>query len=414
MPTASTSPSPDPSTGSVHVRVVDSAAELSALAEMWERLQQGAAITSVFASFEWQQRWWTFYGRGQALRLLVATSRGEIVGLLPLYIHTVPMLRYPVRQLRFVGTGGDTFPDDLGPILAAGREGEVARALAEAVMRLPGWDVLLLQDMDPACPFTGAITDEVRRHGLDHRRGRAERIAFMALPATHDAWLASLSRDRRYRVRNIRKKLVAAHPSARFFVWTDPTTLDEGVDRLVHLHRKRWDRAGSSSAFATPEYVGFHRAAMKALIARDRLRLYCLEVGGQIIAMYYFYRFRDRVYLMQSGFDPDFSDVKPGQVLLGHIVEHAIGEGHAVLDFLRGEHRYKDELATGERETLYLTAFRRRPGALVYRARREILPVVKRQLKGALARLREARAGGPDDATAPATADPPPDDQAKP
>jgi CelD/BcsL family acetyltransferase involved in cellulose biosynthesis len=127
---------------------------------------------------------------------------------------------------------------------------------------------------------------------------------------------------------------------------------------------------------------------MAALLARDRLRLYCLEIDGQVVAMYYFYKFRDAVYLMQSGFDPDFSDVKPGQVLLGYIVEHAIGEKQKVLDFLKGDHRYKDELATGERETLFLTAFRPRPGAFVYRLRRVILPALKARLRQAAARVR--------------------------
>jgi hypothetical protein len=84
---------------------------------------------------------------------------------------------------------------------------------------------------------------------------------------------------------------------------------------------------------------------------------------------------------MQSGFDPDFSDVKPGQVLLGHIIENAISEGTKILDFLRGDHRYKDELATGERETVYVTAYRPRPGSLVYVMRRMILPRIKAYVK---------------------------------
>ena len=122
-------------------------------------------------------------------------------------------------------------------------------------------------------------------------------------------------------------------------------------------------------------------------------------MSGQVVAMYYFYKFRDTVYLMQSGFDPDFSDVKPGQVLLGYIVEHAIGEHHKVLDFLKGDHRYKDELATGERETMFVTAFRLRPGAFVYRLRRMILPALKARLREVAARVRppaqETHAAGP-------------------
>jgi CelD/BcsL family acetyltransferase involved in cellulose biosynthesis len=379
---------------SMRVRVIDSAADFTALGVTWEALQKDAAVTSVFASFDWQEAWWRVYGRGQQLRLLVALAGEAVVGILPLYIETVRMLRWPVRMLRFVGTGGDTFPDDLGPVLALGREPEVARALADAVVDLAGWDVLSLTDMSPSCAFTGAMEAAARAARMVCSTGRSERIAYVDLPATFDGWLASLHRDRRYRIKNIRKKLLAAHPTARFFVWDDPATLDAGVDRLVFLHRKRWESAGQSHSFSSHEYVAFHRAVMNACLKRDRLRLYCLELGGQVAAMFYFYRFRDRVYLMQSGFDPDFSDVKPGQVLLGHIVEHAIGERHKILDFLRGDHRYKDELASGERETVYLTALRARPGALVYLARRTYLPAIKAYLVQALERARRAPAPG--------------------
>ena len=286
------------------------------------------------------------------------------------------LLRFPVRLLRLVGTGGDTFPDYLGPVLAKGREEEVSRALAEAVLRLRGWDVLLLHDLDPSLAFVPAITEAARKARMQPLTGRSERIAYAELPATWDGWLGAMHRDKRYRIKNIRKKINAAHPT-KFFVWKDAATLDQGIDRLIFLHNKRWEQAGQQHAFSTAEYRGFHRALMHALLAKDQLRLYCLELSGQIAAMYYFYKFRDAVYLMQSGFDPDFSDVKPGQVLLGYIFESAIGEGNKVLDFLRGDHRYKDELATGERETVFVTAFRARPGSLVYVMRRMLLPRLK-------------------------------------
>lgn len=370
------------------VRVIESERDFAALEPEWERLQSDATATSVFQTFAWMKSFWDAYGRGQPLRVLVASDGGAIVGILPLYIHTLPMLKFPVRMLRLVGTGGDTFPDDLGPVLAKGREEEVARALADAALRLPGWDVLLLHDMLPDNAFTAAIAKASRSARLSPMTGRSERIAYLDLPESFDAWLKSLSGDRRYRIRSARKKLVAAQPTARFFVWEDGATLDRGIDRLIELHTKRWGD-GQSNSFKTPEYIGCHRAVMHGLFAKDRLRLYCLEASGQIIAMFYFYKFRDRVYLMQSGFDPEYSNVKPGQVLLGHIVEHAIGEGNKVLDFLRGDHRYKDEIASGERETVYVTAFRLRPGALVYRTRRMILPALKSRV---LAIAKRARA----------------------
>jgi CelD/BcsL family acetyltransferase involved in cellulose biosynthesis len=392
LPEASRVPAATP--GALRVRVVETAAELDALASDWDALQKDAALTSVFETFPWQRLWWAHYGWTQPLRVLVATDGAGVVGILPVYVNTETALGVSVRLLRFVGNGGDTSPDDLGPILAAGREVEVATALADAALRLPGWDVLFLTDMNPACPFTATIAARARAAGLDVVAGRSERISFSKLPATWDAWLQTLSGDRRYRIKKIRKNLHAAQPS-RFFVWNDPATLDAGIDRLIFLHHKRWKSIGQAHAFDSPTYVAFHRAVMKACLDKDWLRLYALEHAGQVVAMYYFYKFRDTVYLMQSGFDPDFSNVKPGQVLLGHIVEHAIGEGHQVLDFLRGDHRYKDELASGERETSFVTAYRRTPGAWAHRARRRTLPAIKAQVLEVARRVRPPRPSKP-------------------
>lgn len=376
------------------VRVVESEAELVRLRDAWERLQDHALVASIFTTFDWQSLWWHHYGAGRSLKLLLAeTEKGELVGILPIYLQHLTLLRYPVNVLRFVGCGGDTSPDDLGPLIHRDHEAEVARALAKAVRDLGGWDVLLLSDMPPEHVFTKEMTDVARAGRLRLQTGRSERISLLKLPSTWEAWLASVHRDRRYRVRKARKNLLEAYPKARFFVWDDKSTLHAGIDRLAELHCKRWQRVGEPHGFSTPEYLGFHHAVMEACFERDRLRLYCLEIApGEIIAVYYFYRFRNRVYLMQSGFDPDHADMKPGQVLLGYIIEHAIGEGNEVLDFLRGDHRYKEELATDERETVFLSAFRRRPGAWVYRARRIYLPRLKASLTRALARAVAKRA----------------------
>jgi CelD/BcsL family acetyltransferase involved in cellulose biosynthesis len=371
----------------VRVRLVQSSAEFASLAADWEALQKDASSTSVFQTFDWQYIWWTTYGCDQPLRLLLATEGDRLVGILPLYIQTVRTMLIPVHILRPVGIGGDTWPDDLGPVLAAGCEVHVAQALAAAVMQLPGWDVLQLSDMLPDWAFATAIRSEIEGQGLPLLTGRSERISYLDLPSTWEGWLEGLSRDRRWRVRSLRKKMYAAH-STRFLVWSDPDTLDAAIDRLAFLHNKRWNAVGEVHGFATPEYIGFHRGVMRACLQRDRLRLYCLEVAGQIVAMYYFYQFRNRVYLMQSGYDPDFSKLKPGQVLLHHIIEHAIGEGRSVLDFLRGDHRYKDELATGERETVYVTAFRLTVGALAHHVRRIVMPAAKARLMEELEKRR--------------------------
>jgi CelD/BcsL family acetyltransferase involved in cellulose biosynthesis len=83
---------------------------------------------------------------------------------------------------------------------------------------------------------------------------------------------------------------------------------------------------------------------------------------------------------MQAGFDPELAKSNPGKVLLGCALEHAIGEGNEVFDFLKGEHRYKDQLATGHRATRGVRVFRNTPGGIAYRLRRVLLPQWKARL----------------------------------
>ena len=359
--------------------VLTSADAFASLAPEWNALHAEAAAASAFNSWIWQFQWWQVYGGSQPLRVLVAREGGRVVGIVPLYVQQGRVLGVPVRVARFVGTGGDTAPDDLGPIVARGEEAAAAPALARAALRLRGMDAWRFTDLDPRSPCPAALRAAARELGRPSADGAAVRIALVELPATWEAFLRSLGRDRRWQLRRARRRVAERH-RARFFVWDDAARLDAAIDRLAELHRLRWAQAGGTHAFRSQEYLHFHRGVMHSLLARRSLRLYCLEVDEAICAMLYCFRFRNRIYLMQSGFDPALARLGVGKVLLGYALEHAIHEGNEAWDFLRGEHRYKDELATTHRETGGLDVFASTPAALASRARRVWLPGLKARL----------------------------------
>jgi CelD/BcsL family acetyltransferase involved in cellulose biosynthesis len=375
---------PRPAASDIQVRTISSQEGFSAIAADWERLHSEARVASVFNSWMWQYAWSDIYGHGQPLRILVASRGNTIVGILPLYIQTVAILGLPVRRLRVIGSGGDTNPDDLGAFFASGCETAAASALARAVLTMKGVDVVELSDVDSRSPLPSAMKLEAERMQIECALGQSEKIAYLELPGDWKSYLASVSGHRRWHILSLRRKLADAHPT-RFFVWRDAANLDRALDKLAELHRKRWGTA--SKSFASHEYMALHRAAMKECLERDWLRLYCLEIDGEIGAMIYCYRFRKHIFMVQAGFDPAYAKLSVGNVLLGHALEHAIGEGNAVFDFLRGEHSYKQSLATGCRETLNVTAFRQTLGAVAYRAGRTYLAKAKekaRQLVNAL------------------------------
>jgi CelD/BcsL family acetyltransferase involved in cellulose biosynthesis len=360
------------------VQAVRSEQAFAQLAAEWNRIHEAAAAASPFNAWAWQFEWWRVYGKERRLHILTARRDGELCGVLPLYVETQKTLGLPVRVARLLGSGGDTYPDDLGPIFAPECESEAREALIAAALGSSEWDVLSLEDMDSRLPFGQLVADAAHRRVS--RIGH-EPIAYIDLPATWEAYLASLSRNRRSKLRSQRKKL-HRETAARFHVWTDPAGIDGAFDRFVALHHKRWRSTGQESeSFQTAQYLDFHRSIMRSALRRGALRLYALDIDGAPAAMLYALRFRKSVFIVQSGFDPELSRLRPGLVLLGHAIQHAIEEGNEVFDFLRGEHSYKDHLAAGERETEIVTAARGTLAGRVWHLRHVAVRALKERLR---------------------------------
>jgi CelD/BcsL family acetyltransferase involved in cellulose biosynthesis len=383
---AGASPAPMTAPPRISVDTVDSEARFAQLANEWNRVHELAGAASPVNAWAWLFEWWRAYGAGRRLNILTARADGKLCAVLPLYVETQRALGMPVRVARLLGCGGDTYPDDLGPIFDPAHEAEAADALAAETFGATAWDVLLLEDMDSKAPFGAFAEAFAARRGLRTLRAPAQPIVYIDLPATWEGYLSQLSRNRRSKVRSQRKKLHTL-TKARFFVWDDPATIDAGFDRLAELHHKRWDEAGEeSTSFRSREYLGFHRAVMRMALLRGALRLYALEINGEVAAMLYALRFRRGIFLVQAGFDPAWRELRAGLVLLGHAIQHAVEEGNEIFDFLRGTHSYKDHFASSLRHTETVTVSKGTIAARAWKLVRQTLPALKKRLKALLSR----------------------------
>jgi CelD/BcsL family acetyltransferase involved in cellulose biosynthesis len=380
----------------MNVTLVDSPQAFDDLRERWTALCESAAYASIFTTWSWQRLWWRHYGADNLLRIVLVEDAGLLVGLAPLYVQTARVFPgIEAAVLRFAGTGGDTAPDYLDPLIRRGYEERVAQLLARHVVGgLGGWDVARISDLHADSPFRSALLGALRDARLDCEEDVSARISYLSLPQTWDDYLGTLSRERRYTVRHARRKFESL-PGARFFVWDDAATMDAAVDRLIELHHSRWKQRGEAHAFSSAAYVGFHRDVIHASREQNRLRIYCLEAEGAVIAMYYFYRFGDTLYYFQGGFEPKYERLRPGLCLMGYAIEHAIQEGNREFDMLRGEYKYKRQWAKQTRTTHQVVGYRRNPAALAYRLRKSYLPGIKQRMKRALSSVRGMVAAAP-------------------
>lgn len=361
-------PQAAPQAGDLESSLIASKAAFRDLKQDWDRLVERAPDSSVFQCWDWQFIWWDVFGQDRPLRIIQVRRQGQLVGLLPLYIAKAGLVPgMGLRTLRLIGYGGDTAPDDLGPIIDPDGGPGVQQALLDGLAACRHeWDAAEFDDLAP----DGDFIEQIGRRGWGQAVVQpGARISYVLLPDSWDGYLALLSSNRRWKLRRGRKRLFE-HAPYRFQVVQSQAELDEQYPQLVRLHHDRWQHRSDSYAFSTPAYTEFHKRVMSALLAKDQLRLMYLVGEQGVMGANYCYRWRGGFYFFQGGFARPYEPFRIGEVLMGHAIEQAITEGQRVFDMLRGEHDYKKSLTNALRLRTSLTIYRPTARMLAYRTLR--------------------------------------------
>ncbi|HJU91653.1 MAG TPA: GNAT family N-acetyltransferase [Pyrinomonadaceae bacterium] len=115
----------------------------------------------------------------------------------------------------------------------------------------------------------------------------------------------------------------------------------ELFDAFVKLHEVRWRMNDMPGVLCDENMQSFHREAATGFLANGALRLYALRINRRIIAAFYGFHHAARTYYYLGGFDPEFKQYSPGNILIAHAITEAIREGAREFDFLRGQEDYK-------------------------------------------------------------------------
>ncbi|MGO4885226.1 MAG: GNAT family N-acetyltransferase [Bryobacteraceae bacterium] len=353
-----------PATHALRGALISRPAEFQALAAEWDDLFRRANPQNIFLSFGWMSTWWKHFGKGQLALIAVRQPDGRLVALAPFYIARAGSAA-GMRRLGFLAdqqVGSDYLSALCDPALEAAAAKELARVLV-AFQHL--WDYIELCDT-PDSPFMAALSAELSSRGMRACAATHRVCRYIPLPERFEEYLAGIRSGLRANYRRRWRNLQREH-GAECLVVSSIAELEKHFPSLIALHRMRFEQRAADSAFLAPGIPEFHADAMRVLAAQGFARLFVLQADGEPVAALYGFSVGGTFQFYQCGMHPGWAKYGLGQVLIGKAIEHAIGAGHTVFDFLRGGESYKAQWAGHAQENLTLRFFNRRAASIAAR-----------------------------------------------
>jgi|SRR5208282_1760132 len=333
----------------LRLRAYDSLDELQTVRPAWDDLLTYYAPATTFSTWAWLSCWWQCFGKNRELYVLTLWDSTSLVGLAPLSISTERVGWFSLRVLRLMGDGsGDS--DNLDLPVRPGFEPAFAEAiLRELKQRRSRWSICQLNTLPPDSRVGACLAELLSSSWalLEY----STKSSAVTLPDSWDAYSQTLASEDRQNLTRYTRRIQKRYPTTRIYRCTDPNQLPICLQALFRLHQGRWQSSGQPGSFGSPERREFYAGLSRCLLERGWLELWALEVEGEIAAVQFAFRYREKVFQLQEGYDHKRSSDRLGFVLRGAVLQQLISEKVRTYDFLGGEDPYK--LRWGAREGHY-------------------------------------------------------------
>jgi peptidoglycan/xylan/chitin deacetylase (PgdA/CDA1 family)/CelD/BcsL family acetyltransferase involved in cellulose biosynthesis len=353
--------------------------ELQALQPNWNALLEASVADVVFLTWEWLSSWWSSYGKGKQLRVLVAhDDAGVCQGIAPLYIEPVRCMGRRLRRLRFLGDG--SFDSDyLDFIVRPGMERQLVTAFLERMAELA--DVAQLNEIPAQSPTVQIIREHFEGNGF-LIGSREVPCPAVALPRNWDAYLRMLRPRFRTIVRGALRETEQLPGGIERVV--DEAQLEPWLSELFALHGDRWNVRNQGGVFASPVKREFYRVLSRALLSRGWLHFTRWRVQDVALAHQFGFIYRGCYFQLQEAFDPASAHLRPGISLRAAVIRQLVAAGVEKYDFLGGTGRHKTDWGTTVGTSVRFALAPRTPSGFAYVRVPELVESGKESIKSFL------------------------------
>jgi CelD/BcsL family acetyltransferase involved in cellulose biosynthesis len=275
----------------------------------------------------WLKVWWQAFEEGSKLYLFEVKQDKNIIGIAPLMVNE--------SEASFIGRADVC--DYMDFAVAPGKAVAFFTAVLDKLKK-DGIKALHLESLRHDSTVLTSLVNLAKDEEY-HVTLTQENVSLdLDLPSTWDEYLRTLSpKQRRETGRRFRRLEEEGAINYRVVENAEPEVLD-AFFKLMRVSRK--DKA----AFMTPQMESFFRALAQTMAEAKMLRFGVLEISAKPVAAVMCFDYNDKVYLYNSGYDPEYGYLSVGLLSKLLSIKDSIERGKKVYDFLKGPEEYKYRL----------------------------------------------------------------------
>lgn len=291
-----------------------------------------------------------------SLHVIGRDETGKLTGSVHFSLVTTPFLKiFRPRVVSLLGTRSVVSPEHLDfPICKESRDEWFA--YLETLFRnlLQENAFAVLDSIAETADTVAAFMDYLSSAGFRVTREPQDVCPYFDLPDSFEVLLDSYSGNMR---KIVRRTLRKCSKNVGMVDFSDMGDLEKVLQEARRLHGLSRAVKGDTGSFERAGYLEFHRELIRTLRDNGTIYIKFLSSGHKMIAFRYGFAVNDIYYDYQTGYDPKFSQWRPGFVLLAMVVQDLIDRGVRRFDFLRGDEEYKRHWASKDRKTFRYYVF---------------------------------------------------------
>jgi CelD/BcsL family acetyltransferase involved in cellulose biosynthesis/RimJ/RimL family protein N-acetyltransferase len=342
-----------PSAGPLKIDVVTEYHAFLKLEGEWNRLVEEAGIEFPFARHEWIRADWDSFSHGASLHIIVVHDSGRPLAIAPLMRDRVRMYGLPAQRLRGIAS---VYTERFDFILSDRPQECCAAIWMYLAEHAHEWDVLELRQISDRSSTPDMFPPSAQRMRCAVSRWPSAESPYVAVRETWDTYWKGLKKTHRH---DMRKRIanLEQHGPVELEVILSDACMNRDFEDALRLESSAWKGERGTAIKSREDSTTFYRDVIQIAVRNAWLRLYFLKVGGARIAVRIALLFRNKVYMLKAGYDPNYAAYAPGHVLSMKILEEAWRLKLDEVDFLGDAERWKLDWATGLQRHFWLFIF---------------------------------------------------------